>query len=1003
MTENELKYWAFLSYCREDNGGPCPGKLEASRLQWGNWLHDTLKTFPVPADFVGHVNARGEMVPERIDAIFRDEVELPDEAGLSGVAREALEQSRCLIVICSPRSAKSLHVNEVVRSFKQLGRGNRILPIVIAGEPNAGAARQPGLFLDEECFVPAMRHPVMSDGTLDTTRPERGYIFADARYGEDKREILAKDFQTAEAELERAKIQLIAGLIGVGFIGLWQREQKRRFAGFAEAQSQIQEAWQQARTAQKEAGEKQRQVHELQNEARAAESRVLEAQRQLEEARQQVRDAQNKVLEIQNLPPDVKSQIQEAQHQAMEAQNRVQQLQNQVRTAENQLEQARNQARDAQSQVEAARKEAQEAQAQVQEIRDQTRDVQGQVEKAKTESRYAQEQVQAIQNKSQVARRLTRVYAVLAVLAIMAAGITTGIAVKQRKVAHQTRVELKAAEAGEFHLPPGNVDPEQVRQMLLKIGGTQQGANRLRSLDGLAAQIPQEQLFQTLNLAEDILTGPQRRYFQTRLLDNWMKTDLPAAFAWAGQLTNAESREFALEKIVPVMAAADPTNTLAQLNELSPAPGGPIYMLLFKNWAAQDPVQAIEQRRLHPNRDTDDRMLSLILKVWGEQKPEAALNWLSNPTNSVSLPARDWRDTAIADLFRDWATNDLDAARTACQQLPEGPAKAMAGEYVLSQSIAKSPVAASEQITNLPAGDFRQKEIAELCSQWGGTDAPAALAWAESLPGENDRDVAVHQVLVSWVRADLPAVTNWVASLPAERKVAALLTLTAPWAQQDAKSLADYALAMPASEVQSQCLVAACGDLASNDFVGTMDLWQPLTNSVLRQTLVGQAARSCGVSQREPAAKYIAAMPAGDDQQAAIKGLLTRWTNDDPASALNWLCTFPEPNAQPEQMQSVIKAWSLHEPAAAAKWLANLPSGTASEAILSAFLDGATVRYPEFAAQWTQSMTNEAQRQKYQVQVARQWLEADRSAATNWINTLALPEEIKEPLIAPLP
>ncbi|MEI9865585.1 MAG: hypothetical protein WDN00_13760 [Limisphaerales bacterium] len=51
--------------------------------------------------------------------------------------RRALEQSICLIVVCSPRSAQDLHVNEVVRYFKQLGRGANIFPIVVAGEPNA--------------------------------------------------------------------------------------------------------------------------------------------------------------------------------------------------------------------------------------------------------------------------------------------------------------------------------------------------------------------------------------------------------------------------------------------------------------------------------------------------------------------------------------------------------------------------------------------------------------------------------------------------------------------------------------------------------------------------------------------------------------------------------------------------------------------------------------------------------------------------------------------------
>ncbi len=223
MTENEFTYWAFLSFSQHDNCEKRPDTQAVGRLCWGDWLHNVLKTFSIPAEFAGQVNARGEIIPERIDPIFQDLAEQPGNASLGESVRKALEQSKCLVVICSPRSAKSLHVNEAVRYFKQLGRGSRILSIVVAGEPNASDGNKPGLSPAEECFVPALRYPVKPDGAIDTTRRERGPIFADARYGDDKREILAADYQNAEAELEITRIQLIAGLIGVGFNGLLRR------------------------------------------------------------------------------------------------------------------------------------------------------------------------------------------------------------------------------------------------------------------------------------------------------------------------------------------------------------------------------------------------------------------------------------------------------------------------------------------------------------------------------------------------------------------------------------------------------------------------------------------------------------------------------------------------------------------------------------------------------------------------------------------------------------
>ncbi len=645
MTENN-KYWAFLSYSRQDNGEPRPEALAVDRLGWGDWLHAALKNFAVPADFIGQVNGRGEIIPERIHPIFQDAQEA--ETSLSAEIREALEKSVCLVVVCSPRSAQSLHVNETVRYFKQLGRGRYIFPIVISGEPNASDGNQPDVSPADECFAPALRHPVQPDGTLDTNRRAGRLMFVDARHGADKREILAKDHRNAEADLEMAKIHLIALLVGVGFNGLWWREQKRHFFDFAEAQrqtrevldqveevrrqlqeaqcqtreaqsqalenqnlprdvhGQIQSAQNQALEAQNETREAQKLLQEFQNKVRdtqsqleeirnraiAAESKVIEAQQQareyqtqLEATRIQSREAQDKVQEIQNLTQDVPDQIQAAQSQLEETRQQVQDAQNkfleaqrQAQEFQSQLEEARNQVHEAQGKVLEAQNQAREAQNQLQEIQNQTGDAQSRI-------KQAEDQVHHIQNQSRNARRLTKVFAVLAVLALLAAGISASSALRQRKVASQALAKAATAD-GKFDPAQGGLDQERIGQVLQNIGGAEQA----RSLDQLAAWIPQPEIPEALKASASLLNDQQRShfqkwllirmgwvnpvsamtnastiegkivndeglsdsviYFQLAVLDNWMQTDLSATFNWVCQLPDADSRQRALDKII---------------------------------------------------------------------------------------------------------------------------------------------------------------------------------------------------------------------------------------------------------------------------------------------------------------------------------------------------------------------------------------------------------------------------------------------------------------------
>ena len=130
-SKDNFKYWAFISYSHRDDQVKWPWQR-----RWGSWLHRSLESFRIPANLVGKESPLGK-IPPRLVPVFRDRDELPSSANLQDSVREALEQSRTLIVICSPDSARSQWVNEEVLTFKRLNRSNRILALIIRGEPNA--------------------------------------------------------------------------------------------------------------------------------------------------------------------------------------------------------------------------------------------------------------------------------------------------------------------------------------------------------------------------------------------------------------------------------------------------------------------------------------------------------------------------------------------------------------------------------------------------------------------------------------------------------------------------------------------------------------------------------------------------------------------------------------------------------------------------------------------------------------------------------------------------
>jgi eukaryotic-like serine/threonine-protein kinase len=187
-----IKYRAFLSYSHRDQA-------------WGEWLHKALEGTHIDKDLVGQQTPAGP-VPKTLRPVFRDREDFAAGHSLTEQTLAALAASQFLIVLCSPNAAKSIYVNEEIRRFKALGRADRVIPVIVGGEPGNP---------DLECFPAALRYRVGPDGALTDEREEP--IAADARPQGDGKAI--------------ATLKVVAGLLGIGLdqiVRRAERHQKRR-------------------------------------------------------------------------------------------------------------------------------------------------------------------------------------------------------------------------------------------------------------------------------------------------------------------------------------------------------------------------------------------------------------------------------------------------------------------------------------------------------------------------------------------------------------------------------------------------------------------------------------------------------------------------------------------------------------------------------------------------------------------------------------------------------
>lgn len=186
------KYFAFISFHNSD-------AREALRLQHG------IERYRLPAILVKHDRS----IPRRVRPLYCYLNDMHAKEELMQELKPRMEQSRYLIVVCSPRSARSVYVNSGIDYFVSLGRRDSIIPVIVDGIPYSGDEQT-------ECFPEALRRhfpkhadPLKDHSILGINIHEQGA-------------------GTHHAAYNRAMLMLVARMLQLDYDGLLLRDRERR-------------------------------------------------------------------------------------------------------------------------------------------------------------------------------------------------------------------------------------------------------------------------------------------------------------------------------------------------------------------------------------------------------------------------------------------------------------------------------------------------------------------------------------------------------------------------------------------------------------------------------------------------------------------------------------------------------------------------------------------------------------------------------------------------------
>lgn len=176
------KYSAFISYQSKDQ-------------QWGEALQRKLEHFKIPTTISSEKGWK--RTPIKPVFFAPNEIQIGD---LDTEIKSRINDSKNLIVVCSPNSAKSEWVGKEIEYFYNTGRKDNIYFFIIEGIPNSENSR-------EECY-----NKKIKELGLDNV------LGADINFHYSR---------FSWVNRERAYVQLITSILGVEFDSIWQRHKRQ--------------------------------------------------------------------------------------------------------------------------------------------------------------------------------------------------------------------------------------------------------------------------------------------------------------------------------------------------------------------------------------------------------------------------------------------------------------------------------------------------------------------------------------------------------------------------------------------------------------------------------------------------------------------------------------------------------------------------------------------------------------------------------------------------------
>jgi hypothetical protein len=311
---------------------------------------------------------------------------------------------------------------------------------------------------------------------------------------------------------------------------------------------------------------------------------------------------------------------------------------------------------------------------------------------------------------------------------------------------------------------------------------------------------------------------------------------------------------------------------------------------------------------------------------------------------------------------------------------------------------------------------------------WAKSDPKAALAWANQQTDSKVKDYILEGLIPSLAITDLQGAVAYLPLLsPGASEEKTIPEAFRMAAYDDFQGALAVMQSLPEGRIKDLASQGVSHQLSNNDPQAAWDLALGIADSNLRAQAQEKVVEQWCKSDSAAVAQWIQSLPVGDTKDRAsagattaincltvgptkdlaASGIIQSIAENDPQNALGLASRIFDSNLRTQALKTTAESWLTRDPAAATQWINSFATQLQSlpqadfrrDGSLLGISQGMARNDPQAAMDMASGIGDSNLRTEAQKNVVEQWSKKDPAAAIQWINSSALPQEVRTQLL----